>query len=483
MGKITVTGLGPGDFGLITLATWERMQAAECLLLRTAKHPTVGEIKKRGVEFSSYDDFYERGESFEQVYQAISRDIIGRAKAGQNIVYAVPGSPLVAERTVVLLREMAEAEDVMLEILPGMSFAEVLYVRLGVDPIEGVTITDAADLATLPPLPTGLIVTQVYNAQVASDTKLSLMENFPDEHEVMLLQNLGLPDEKIRAVRLYEIDRQEGIDHLTSLYVPPLPESANSEFSLEPLQDLLVKLRSPGGCPWDIVQTHKSLRSNLIEEAYEVVEAIDLADEELLCEELGDLLLQIVFHARMAEEAGSFSMQTVIDGVMDKLIRRHPHVFGEISLESAGAVVLQWDAIKRQEKKDRISLLDGIPKEFPALMRAQKMQHKAAKAGFDWKDIEPVWGKLREEAAELREAVEKQDPEAVEEELGDLLFSAVNLSRFLKVDAEVALQRTNQKFRSRFLQVEEAVKSSGKGWKAFSLEELDVFWEEAKRKK
>lgn len=483
MGKITVTGLGPGEFGLITLDTWERMQAAECLLLRTAKHPTTEEIKKRGVQFASYDDFYERGESFEQVYQSIAADLICRAKQGQELVYAVPGSPLVAERTVVLLREMAAKEAVCLEILPGMSFAEVLYVRLGVDPIEGVTIVDAADLGALPSLPTGLIVTQVYNAQVASDTKLSLMENFPDEHEVMLLQNLGLPDEKIRPVKLYEIDRQDGIDHLTSLYVPAMPETASSDFSIEPLQELLVKLRSPGGCPWDIVQTHPSLRSNLIEEAYEVVEAIDLEDADLLCEELGDLLLQIVFHARMAEETGSFSMQTVIDGVMDKLIRRHPHVFGEISLESAGAVVLQWDAIKRQEKKERISLLDGIPKEFPALMTAQKMQHKASKAGFDWKDIAPVWGKLREEAEELREAVEKKDPEAVEEELGDLLFSAVNLSRFLKVDAEVALQRTNQKFRSRFLQVEAAVKNSGKDWKAFSLAELDVFWEEAKRRK
>lgn len=176
MGKITVTGLGPGEFGLITLDTWERMQAAECLLLRTAKHPTTEEIKKRGVKFASYDDFYERGESFEQVYQSIAADLIRRAKQGQELVYAVPGSPLVAERTVVLLREMAAKEAVCLEILPGMSFAEVLYVRLGVDPIEGVTIVDAADLGALPSLPTGLIVTQVYNAQVASDTKLSLME-------------------------------------------------------------------------------------------------------------------------------------------------------------------------------------------------------------------------------------------------------------------------------------------------------------------
>lgn len=481
MGTITIVGLGPGPFGLITMETWDKMQQAEQLLLRTAVHPTVAELEKRGLQFSSYDNMYETGATFEEVYSRIAADVVRRAREGQHIVYAVPGSPLVAERTVIMIRELAHSEGQTIHILPGMSFAEVLYVRLGIDPIEGLTILDAADLSALPEdMPTALVVTQVYNQQVASEAKLSLMEIYPDDHQVMLVRNLGLEDEQILSLPLYEIDRQRGIDHLTSLYVPAAPVKTR-EFTLEPLTDIMARLRAPDGCPWDILQTHASLRSNLVEEVYEVIEAIDLEDDELLCEELGDLLLQIIFHARMAEESGSFSMQDVIDGICSKLIRRHPHVFGQISVRDAGEVILNWEQIKKEEKKERKSLLDGVPKDLPALMGACKLQQKAAKAGFDWDDIEPVWGKLDEEIAELKQAIQQQDSGHTEEELGDVLFSVVNLARFLKVDAETALRLTNGKFKQRFSHVEARVKASGHSWKEFTLEELDAFWEEAKR--
>lgn len=481
MGTITIVGLGPGPFGLITMETWDKMQQAEQLLLRTAVHPTVSELEKRGLQFSSYDNMYETGATFEEVYSRIAADVVQRAREGQHIVYAVPGSPLVAERTVIMIRELAHSEGQTIHILPGMSFAEVLYVRLGIDPIEGLTILDAADLSALPEdMPTALVVTQVYNQQVASEAKLSLMEIYPDDHQVMLVRNLGLEDEQILSLPLYEIDRQRGIDHLTSLYVPAAPVKTR-EFTLEPLTDIMARLRAPDGCPWDILQTHASLRSNLVEEVYEVIEAIDLEDDELLCEELGDLLLQIIFHARMAEESGSFSMQDVIDGICSKLIRRHPHVFGQISVRDAGEVILNWEQIKKEEKKERKSLLDGVPKDLPALMGACKLQQKAAKAGFDWDDIEPVWGKLDEEIAELKQAIQQQDSGHTEEELGDVLFSVVNLARFLKVDAETALRLTNGKFKQRFSHVEARVKASGHSWKEFTLEELDAFWEEAKR--
>ena len=481
MGTITIVGLGPGPFGLITMETWDKMQQAEQLLLRTAVHPTVAELEKRGLQFSSYDNMYETGATFEEVYSRIAADVVQRAREGQHIVYAVPGSPLVAERTVIMIRELAHSEGQTIHILPGMSFAEVLYVRLGIDPIEGLTILDAADLSALPEdMPTALVVTQVYNQQVASEAKLSLMEIYPDDHQVMLVRNLGLEDEQILSLPLYEIDRQRGIDHLTSLYVPAAPVKTR-EFTLEPLTDIMARLRAPDGCPWDILQTHASLRSNLVEEVYEVIEAIDLEDDELLCEELGDLLLQIIFHARMAEESGSFSMQDVIDGICSKLIRRHPHVFGQISVRDAGEVILNWEQIKKEEKKERKSLLDGVPKDLPALMGACKLQQKAAKAGFDWDDIEPVWGKLDEEIAELKQAIQQQDSGHTEEELGDVLFSVVNLARFLKVDAETALRLTNGKFKQRFSHVEARVKASGHSWKEFTLEELDAFWEEAKR--
>ena len=326
MGKITIIGLGPGDFGLITLDTWDKITSTDKLILRTAVHPTVAELDKRNVAYTACDEFYEKCASFDEVYDAIADKLITEAKNGSNVVYAVPGSPLVAEKTVVIIREKARQAGIELDILPGMSFMEVLYQRLNIDPIDGLTILDAADLDALPSddMPSALVVTQVYNQHVASDTKLTLMEHYPEDFPITFIRNLSLPDEEIRQIPLYELDRQEHIDHLTSLYIGKMPQREQT-FDLSPLEDVIKTLRSPGGCPWDIVQTHKSLRRNLIEEVYEV----------LLCEELGDLLMQVVFHARMAEEAGMFSMQDVIDGITEKLIRRHPHVFGDINVKDA----------------------------------------------------------------------------------------------------------------------------------------------------
>ena len=481
MGEITIVGLGPGAFGFITMETWEKINSAETLLFRTAKHPTVEEIQKRGIQFDSYDAIYDTKATFDEVYQTIAEDCIKRAKSGEHIVYAVPGSPLVAEKTVVLIRDLGKAAGIPVHILAGMSFIEVLYVRLGIDPIEGLTILDSKDIEEFALASgKGIVVTQVYNQQVASDTKLSLMELYPDDFQVTLIQNIGLPNEKITEILLYELDRQPEIDHLTSLYIPPY-QGNQDQFDLTPLTDVMAQLRSPGGCVWDIEQTHRSLRRNLVEEVYEVLEAIDFEDKTLLCEELGDLLLQIVFHARMAEETGDFSMQDVIDGITEKLIRRHPHVFGDVSVRDAGEVVLNWDEIKRKEKaKERTCVLDGVPKDLPALMRAYKLQHKAAKVGFDWDNIAPVWDKIEEEIKELKEAIALSEPSKVEEELGDVIFSMVNLARFLKVDAEISLNLTNEKFVRRFSYIEKIVKEQGKNWDELTLEELDYYWNEAK---
>ena len=219
--KIPVVGLGPGRFGLITLESWQTMQAAAHLVLRTRIHPTVAEIEKRGLTFSSYDGFYEEAPDFETLYRHIAEDLLRRATEQGDLVYAVPGSPLVAERTVVLLRELAKETDTAVDILPGMSFVEVMYTRLGIDPIEGLTILDAEDVSTLKERPAqSLVITQVYDPIIASDTKLMLMEFYPDEYEVTYIHNLALPDESIRKIPLYELDRQKDVDHLTSLFVP-----------------------------------------------------------------------------------------------------------------------------------------------------------------------------------------------------------------------------------------------------------------------
>lgn len=220
MATITVVGLGPGRAGLITRESWELMEKAERLVLRTRIHPTVKALETAGMVFSTYDGFYDEAADFETLYRKIAADLLARAAAEGDIVYAVPGSPLVAERTVVLLRELGRESAVTVDIRPGMSFVEVMYTRLGIDPIDGLTIIDAEDVETLKEKPAqSLVITQVYNQQIASDTKLMLMDLYPDEYEVTYIHNLALPDESIRQIPLYELDRQKDVDHLTSLFI------------------------------------------------------------------------------------------------------------------------------------------------------------------------------------------------------------------------------------------------------------------------
>lgn len=483
---ITIVGLGPGSFKHITLETWELLSNAGTLILRTAKHPCIEKLTAEGIGFTSFDHLYEQANDFSSLYEEIAQSVIARARQGEEIVYAVPGSPLVAEKTVELIRAKAKTAEVSLTIIPAMSFLEVLYTRLGIDPINGLTIVDAADLATLPPdLATGLVITQVYNRQVASDAKLTLMDYFGDEYQVTVVRNLGLPDEEVTKVMLFELDRLPVIDHLTSVYVPARPVRSKV-FSLDPVVDVMARLRSPGGCVWDIEQTHLSLRRYFVEEVYEVLEAIELADGVKLCEELGDVLLQIVFHARIAEESGGFTMQDVIDNVTEKMVRRHPHVFGSITVRDAAEVVLNWEQIKKREKAlERTGVLDGIPVGLPSLMTAYKLQAKAAKVGFDWDNIAPVWDKVFEELQELREAAAlpavAREREA-EGELGDVLFAVVNLARFMGIDPETALNVTNNKFRKRFAYIETKLKEQKCRWEDMNLASLDILWEEAKKK-
>ena len=257
-----------------------------------------------------------------------------------------------------------------------------------------------------------------------------------------------------------------------------------NKINLEPLVKIMARLRCPeGGCVWDMAQPHTSLRRYIVEEVYEVLEAIDQQDAGHLCEELGDLLLQIVFHARIAEEAGWFSLQTVIDEVAAKMIRRHPHVFADVKVNDAQDVLMNWEQIKRQEKADAEQrVLAGVPKGLPALMSACKLQAKAARVGFDWESPEPVWDKVFEELAEFKEAVNSQDSCLQEEELGDLLFAVVNLARTYGIESETALNKTNTKFVDRFNYIEDKVKEQNLGWKELALAQLDLWWDEAKAK-
>lgn len=251
---------------------------------------------------------------------------------------------------------------------------------------------------------------------------------------------------------------------------------------VEALRAIMVRLRGPNGCPWDREQTLQTLKPYLIEEAYEVLDALDRNHDADLCEELGDLLLQVVFQSQIAEEENRFTLDDVARGICEKLIRRHPHVFGNVEVEDSAAVIRNWDAIKRAEKEHRpASLIDGVPAHLPALLKAREVQKRVSRAGFDWPDRTPVAEKVMEEWSELLEAVEDESPERIQDELGDLLFSVVNLSRFLDCDPEEALRSTVDKFRRRFQHLEEALSVREVSVESCSLDELDELWEAAKR--
>jgi tetrapyrrole methylase family protein/MazG family protein len=324
---------------------------------------------------------------------------------------------------------------------------------------------------------TPVLVAQLHSKQVAGEVKITLMAQYPDEHPVQLVHAAGTAEELVEPLPLHEIDQSEHIGVLTALYVPPLGEHT----SLEEFQELIAHLRAPEGCPWDREQTHQSLRRNLIEETYEVVEAIDADDPNAMQEEFGDLLAQIVLHAQIATEAGEYRMSDVIHGITTKLIGRHPHVFGDLALKDSEAVIANWEHLKAGERKakgEERGILDGVAASLPALSQAETYTARAARVGFEWPNVEGVLDKVAEEVAELQEA--KTDDERAAE-YGDILFALVNLARWLKVDPEAALRAANTRFKRRFAYVQAGARKQGRDLKDMTLEEMDALWDEGKR--
>jgi tetrapyrrole methylase family protein / MazG family protein len=332
----------------------------------------------------------------------------------------------------------------------------------------------------VPPFPPDApaLIAQIHSQKVASEVKLTLTEVYPDDHPVHLVHSAGTPRLLVEDLPLHQIDQSDNIGLLTTLYLPALGPST----SFESFQEIIAHLRAPEGCPWDREQDHKSLRPHLLEEAYEVLEALDQEDVHALCEELGDLLLQIVLHAQIANESGEFQMADVIQKISSKLISRHPHVFGDINLSDAESVVVNWERLKAIEReegdKPEAGSLDSVSKALPALVQAQTYQVRAARVGFDWPEIEGVINKIVEEVEELRSS-ETVDEQA--SEIGDLLFALVNLARWYGIDAESALRETNLRFRQRFGYIELAAKSEGKSISDLSLDEMERYWQEAKK--
>ncbi|THE11470.1 nucleoside triphosphate pyrophosphohydrolase [Bacillus timonensis] len=479
---ITVLGLGAGDLSQLPLGIYRRLLAAEHLFLRTKEHPVIKELEAEGLSYQSFDEIYEKHDQFEAVYGEIVAILKDEAKT-KDIIYAVPGHPMVAEKTTQLL---LEDKDLQVQIEGGQSFIDPLFASLKIDPIEGFQFLDALSFEKDElQLSQHIIICQVYDQYIASNVKLTLMEQLPDEYEVYIVTAAGSKEEKITKVPLYELDREARVNNLTSVYVPPVKEDEMLYHDFRSFRRIIAALRGPGGCPWDQKQTHESLKKYLLEEAYEVLDAIDSEDDAHLAEELGDVLLQVLLHAQIGEDEGMFTIDDVIRGISEKMIRRHPHVFGEVSADTAEEVVTNWEQIKRMEKGNDLeekSILDEVTKGLPGLMKAVQYQKKAAKVGFDWDDVEPMWDKVFEEIQEYKEAVtEKQKGEAVQE-FGDILFALANIARFYKFDPEEALAITNQKFARRFRFIEEELKTQGLKFEEQTLEQLDAIWEKAKQK-
>lgn len=319
-----------------------------------------------------------------------------------------------------------------------------------------------------------LLIGQVYDQLVAGDLKVMLMERYPDEHDVTLVTAAGTSQQQVTTVPLYELDHVTTLSNLTTVYVPPVTDQTILNRDFTTLKQIIARLRGEGGCPWDQEQTHESLKKHLIEESYELLEAIDLQDDNLMIEELGDVLLQVMLHAQIGLDEGYFDVRDVIGSVSDKMIRRHPHVFGDVTVDSTADVVTNWQDIKAQEKPERIHLLDGVTKGAPALMRAEQIQKKVAKVGFEWDTVAGALDKVREEIQELQEAP------AAERlgELGDILFSLTLVGKYMELSAEEALQQTNDKFIRRFRRMEQL---ADRPLTELSLSEQDALWNQSKQ--
>ena len=407
MPRVIVVGLGPSGADLLTAGTIAAIERVPHRYLRTRRHPAARVVP----DASAFDDLYETASSFDEVYGAIVEALVDAARSHGEVLYAVPGSPVVAERAVELLL----ADDrVDVEVLPALSFLDLAWARLGVDPVAlGARLVDGRRFEVEAAGERGpLLVGQCDQRHVLSDIKLAVEEG----PEVVVLQRLGLPDEVVRTVAWDDLDRDVDPDHLTSLWIPALAEPVAAE--LVRFHHLVRRLRAE--CPWDREQTHASLTRHLLEETYEVLEAIDHVDEatgsgyEHLEEELGDLLFQVVFHSVLAAEEGQFTLADVAQGIHDKLRDRHPHVFDpEAGDVDTTTLATEWER-RKVEEKGRDSVMDGIPAALPALAYAAKVQKKAASQGVDWRTlpgIEP--GSLEERLLALVDEARTagEDPE------------------------------------------------------------------------
>lgn len=482
MSKLYIIGLGPGDIDALTLGAINRIKSGDKNFVRTVNHPTMEYFKEHSIQYTSFDYLYEEKDDFADVYKGIADILIEELETFGTINYYVPGNPMVAEKSVNLLIEKLPKDKY--EIVTGLSFVEPILETVGLDLIEGLKIVDGIGLKyTDIDINSNMIITQTYSKMVVSELKLIISEIYGDDYKVYLIHGAGLKDELVEYIPISKLDWSESINVLTSVFIPKVDKEKYKIFDYNDVVNLTKTLRGENGCPWDREQDHRSIRQSLIEEAYELVEAIDEDDTDHIAEEVGDLLFQCVFHTEIAYENGYFNPIKVTSTLVNKLITRHPHVFFEKSVDNSKEVLYNWNKIK-YENRNITSLaekLKNIPK-LPALMRSFKVQEKAAEVGFDWDNLEGPSRKVLEEYHEILEAVNLYDSDdtRIEEEVGDLIFAVVNLSRFLNVNPEVALSKTIGKFTKRLEKMELKAQLMGIVLEGMTLEELDNLWDAVK---
>lgn len=507
---ITLIGLGAGDADTLSRGAEKALRAAASrhergqglLLLRTARHPSAEFLRQWGFAFDTFDPLYDSASDFDSLYREIANRTLAQAirtlPGGEPfpVAYAVPGHPLFGEATVARIREGAEEAGIPTRIVASGSFVEAALTAAGVSLGDGCDVRDALTLREKDAVDAngapvggrvdvarGLLLYQVFDTASASHAKLCLMRDYPDEWEIAVIRWAGVPErEEAQRIPLYRLDRVP-VDHLTTVYVPPLlPALRRPDFAA--LVGIMAALRAPDGCPWDREQTHATLKKYFVEETYEVLEAIDAEDPDALCEELGDALLQVVFHAQLASEEGVFTIDDVTARIVEKLVRRHPHVFAALEVADSDEVLRNWERIKRSEKAPdwRESILDGVPRGLPALMQAMEISKRVVKVGFEWGTFADVLAKMDEEIAELKAELNAATPDknAICDELGDLLFTVVQVARWQKLDPEDALRRMLARFTARFRHIERRGAEQGRALADMTLAEMDALWDEAK---
>jgi len=480
---IKIIGLGPGSPEALTIGAAKLLEKGENIYLRTKNHPIVDFLKEKIKNYKTFDEYYENSESFDDINEKIVDDILKAHKKTKDIVYGVPGNPLTAEKTVAILIKICKEKKIDYKVIPAVSFIDTLIETLKIDPIEGLMVIDVSDINNqVLDKRVATIITQVYSKALAVKLKEKLLDSYNKQTEIYLIKNPGVKQaELIRKIPIYELDKQEDLDNMTFIYVP---KDKNNKKDFYDLVDLVKTLRGENGCPWDKEQTHQSIKNELIEETYELIEAIEQNSIDGMIEELGDVLFHVVFHACIENEKGNFNITDVVNRIIAKMVYRHPHVFGEKEINNTRDVLKSWDELKKQEKKYETITdeMKAVAKTLPALIKAHKVQKKAAKVGFDWDSIEETSKKVIEELNELLDVYKSKNEEKIKKEVGDLLFSCVNLSRKLNVNEEEALNMTINKFINRFSFIEEMALKNNKNLNDMTLEEMDKLWEIAKEK-